>query len=187
MNMRSLTGLAVIAGAILAASLAPPAAAQTYTGADDKVVSGASCMPALGASYADWDIRATYIQNISSSNRWIACTIPVDAERRWATADSAAPNSGFATLRVYVRYGNTVGTSVCNAQVINLSTKSIIETSSVSIDGQKNTSYTRTFPSMYEGDGNSSALGVNCRLTPGARLYGFNIEEYADTHNKIVW
>ncbi|QDH71030.1 hypothetical protein [Marilutibacter alkalisoli] len=188
MYIAPLKPLALAALAIAVVGISSNAAAQQFTAADDKSFAPAACMPALGAAYGDWDIRATYIQNVSPGNRWVACSLTMDTEQTWKFADSTTtPDSGRGVIRVSVKYGSTAGTSVCNAQIANRATGTIVETASVTIDGTPGTAYSRTFPDMLEGNSDNRVLGVNCRLTPGVRLFGFNLEEYSDTHPEIVF
>lgn len=187
MNRKTVFATLLAIGTCAAASTS---AAQTYTSADDKIVSGAACVPGLTTSYNDVDIRATFIKNTSTGYRWVACTIPVDSEQTWKTADTASTlNNGYAAVRIQLKYGGTLAQTKCVVQVA--ANGSVLE--SVTIfspapgDLARGAFYGLASPKLYEGNGNNRPVGVNCLLAPGVKLVAINLEEYAHTAPEVLY
>lgn len=178
--------LAAAIGAVLA--LAPALSqAQSTSSADDKSMSGGNCVPGLQADYADFDIRASYIQNRSPGYRWVACSMTTDSEDVWDTSEvGGGTDNGDGRGSVYVRYGSTSGSTQCTWQVID-STGAVIETSSDSVAGVAGANYSLSSAFMLQGSGESTSFGVNCLIPPGARLHRINWEEYAYTDPQTTY
>lgn len=172
---------------LVSLALASEAKAQNISGADDKSMSGGSCVPGLQASYGDFDVRASYIQNRATGYRWVACSLVSDSEEAWNTSDSnGGVDNGLAISTVYVRYGSTSGSTQCTWQVID-TLGNVIETGSDSVAGTAGNNYSLTSGSMLLGGGEGRSFGVNCLLPPGARLHHINWEEYGYTTPEVTY
>lgn len=164
------------------------AQAQQTSGADDKAYSGAICVPGLGTSFSDVDIRATFIKNVAGGYRWIACSVPIDADEVWSLANNnGGTDSGIAYVDVALKYGGYAGTTKCTAQLVNSSTGGIVETAAATVDGNPGGVYRLSLPGLTTGSADNHALGINCLLQAGVKLHVINIEEYAATHQDTVY
>lgn len=184
MHMKGTAATLIIPLAYLA--MAGTAHAQNIASADDKTMSGGSCVPGLQANYTDFDIRAGYIQNKAAGFRWVACSMVTDSEAIWDTSDTGGgTDNGSATANVSVKYGGTGGSTQCTWQVLD-SAGNIVETASASVNGVAQTNYSLTSGPMIQGSGTRS-FGVNCLIPPGARLHRLNWEEFAYTDPETTY
>lgn len=183
---KPMAALFLLAGGLFAATGA--SAQVTTTGADDKVWTGANCVPAGGNSFSAMKIRPASIENATTVNKYISCAVTVDSEQVWKNAENnGGTDSGYAYLFLTFDFTNAASSTVtCTAQITDGGT--IIETFSNSVDGTAGSNGVfLTLGPMYEGTGDGRALGFNCLLPPSVRLNTFNLEEYSDTNQRTVF
>lgn len=183
---KPVTGVILLAACLFASS---NVAAQTTTGADDKSWTGAACVPGAGITWGWMKILPSAIINDTDNARYIACSITVDAEQTWQNAENnGGTDSGLGYLALQFSFvGAASATVTCTAQVVDFYTGTIIETVSGSVAGTAGDSTVFLYlPALYQGDGNTAAVGFNCLLPSKVRLNVINLEEYADTHQPTV-
>lgn len=164
--------------------------AQATTGADDKIWTGNACVPAAGNSWFTTKIRPTHIQNVQNAPRYITCTVEVDADQVWNTADNnGGTDNGSASVFLDFDYSEaSSATTTCTVQLINSATNTIVETSTQSVAGVGgDATVGLSFFSLLQGSADNVALGFNCLLPPLVKLTTINIEEYAATHQNTVY
>lgn len=188
MNMIKLVTCKLLFAAAAALLVPNLALAQTSTGADDKMNTGASC-EALASGYpVDFYYRPTSIQNISTGFRYIACPVLIDSEELWDLADNnGGVDNGNAILRLVFDYSQAAANTVtCTAQVMG-SGAAFLQTASSSVAGAAgDPDVFLTISGLLQGDADTNALAFNCNLPPKVMLKTINIEEYAVTHNAQV-
>lgn len=148
---------------------------------ENKIVSGAACVPGGGNKWDDFKIRASSIQNVSSVPRYVACTIPVDSEEQWDSYSVPLLVTGHANVHVQFSFENSGGGTVtCTAQITHDGV--ITETASASAVGFSGSPRVDlAISDLDSGNGSDSPLGLSCLLPPMVRLSAVRLEEVAIT------
>lgn len=165
----------VVAGLLLCST----AYAQTYSGADDKGVTGAQCVGAGGNPWGHYAIRPSGIQNVSDALRYVSCTLVTDAESTWSSADPA----GNAYLYLVFNYSQGGGTTTCTVQLTDDAGTMVTYSESVSDPATPGLRKFMTFGPMTEGSASGRPISFNCLLPSMVTLTNINWEEYAATNN----
>lgn len=154
--------------------------AQTVTSADDKVWTGAACVPAGGNPWGHYAIRPSGIQNIYSGLRYITCPLPVDSENDWDAYQSTGGTPGDANVRIRLNYSQGGGTTTCTVQITKAG--EIIETASSTVNAAQGTaSPSVNISGLTQGDGNDAGMAMNCLLPSKVIVSTYNLEEWAVT------
>ncbi|MCF7221310.1 hypothetical protein [Marilutibacter chinensis] len=153
---------------------------------ENKIVTGAACVPGGGNKWDDFIIRASSIQNVSTVPRYAACTIPLDSEAQWDSYSVPLLVTGHANVHVQLSFENSPGGTVtCTAQITHDGV--ITETGSASAVGfSGSTRVDLVIPDMDSGNGTDSPLGLSCLLPPMVRLNAIRLEEVAITDVNLV-
>lgn len=154
-----------IVGAILITSfLVLGVTSSIALAVDAKTTPGVACQERYGSQAADFNRYSPYIQNTSTSTRYVVCPVVRDN-----TDNTNGTDSYYTDVRVY----NAGGTLWCyldssdeTGALRNWDYRSTTTTGYVALENDLNTSYVRGYYNLY------------CSLPPNSRIQGYRIGEY---------
>ena len=156
---------------------------------DRKIMTGAQCQPSFGDQWPYFVVNVDGIRNISTVERFVSCTVPIDSETaiNQADFDATTPAGRMdGTLRFdYSQVGATgTFTTLCTLYNKSNSTNATTATTTVSVtSGRTTTLLAGNFAGdSLNGIGTlSGTFSFNCRLPPQAKLVSVYYAESSQT------
>lgn len=149
---------------------------------ENKIVPGAACAPTNTKAFANFELRASGIKNVSTAAQWVTCSLVTDSEGAWNTYSVPLLVNGHANIHVTLDYSNVpqlTGTT-CVAQVIVDS--AVGESATATINGNAGTpSLVLSIEDLTLGSAEGSPVAVSCLLPPNVKLNAVRLEEVSIT------
>lgn len=147
---------------------------------ENKIVPGAACAPTNTKDFANFELRASGIKNVSTSAQWITCSVVTDSESTWESYSVPLLVNGHANIHVTLDYSSVpqVADTTCVAQVVVES--AIGESASATISGNGGSpSLVLSVEGLTLGSAEGNPVAVSCLLPPQVKLNGVRLEEVA--------
>lgn len=151
-------------------------AAGPSWGADRHTISGAQCQPSNGYQWADFAVNPNGIRNLSTSNRYISCALPLDNESSVDQSDfDGATPSGQYYLSMHFDYSQVPATGSFTTNCTFFKTVAGVTTTTAFSVTSARTGTAYAYPGTVAAM-NGASLGTfttasfNCRLPAKVKL-----------------